>query len=96
LKRSDFTSRSQKQTRNHLRNRELTRTQNVERLAIEELSADELAIVKRLADGHKNAQIAADLELAVSEVESHRTAAMQKLNVRSRAELTRVAALRQW
>jgi DNA-binding NarL/FixJ family response regulator len=55
-----------------------------------------LAIVKRLADGHKNAQIAADLELAVSEVESHRTAAMQKLNVRSRAELTRVAALRQW
>jgi len=29
-------------------------------------------------------------------VERHRTAAMKKLNVRSRAELARVAALRQW
>jgi DNA-binding NarL/FixJ family response regulator len=64
--------------------------------AIEELSTDELAVVKRVADGYTNAEIAADLDLALPVVESHRTNAMKKLNVRSRAELARVAALRQW
>lgn len=63
---------------------------------IEELSANELAVVKGVADGYTNAEIAADLGLALSVVESHRTIAMKKLNVRSRAELARVAALRQW
>jgi DNA-binding NarL/FixJ family response regulator len=62
----------------------------------EELSADELAVVKRIADGYTNAEIAADLELALPVVESHRTTAMKKLNVRSRAELARVAVLHQW
>jgi two-component system, NarL family, response regulator NreC len=63
---------------------------------IEELSADELAIVKRLADGQTKAEIAADLQISLPVVERHRTAAMKKLNVRSRAELARVAALRKW
>ncbi len=63
---------------------------------IENLSADELAVVKRVADGQTNEEIAADLNLNISVVQTHRTAAMKKLNVRSRAELARVAAQRRW
>jgi DNA-binding NarL/FixJ family response regulator len=62
----------------------------------DKLSEDEAAVVKRLADGQTNAEIAAALEVSLPVVERHRTAAMKKLNVRSRAELARVAALRQW
>jgi len=63
---------------------------------IEELNADELAVVKRIADGQTKAEIAADLEISLPILEKHRTAAMRKLNVRSRAELARVAAVRHW
>jgi DNA-binding NarL/FixJ family response regulator len=62
----------------------------------DDLSADELAILKRVANGQTNDEIAAALELSLPVVERRRTAAMKKLNVRSRAELARVAALRQW
>ena len=67
-----------------------------EELVHEKLNADELAIVKRLADGQTNIQIAADLELALPVVEKHRNAVMKKLGLRSRADLVRVAALREW
>lgn len=60
------------------------------------LSADELAVVKRIADGQTNEEIAADLDVSLQVVEKHRTAAMKKLNVRSRAELARMAVLSQW
>lgn len=63
---------------------------------MDELSEDEAVVVKRVADGQTNKEIAADLEVTLSVVERRRTAAMKKLNVRSRAELARVAALRQW
>ena len=58
------------------------------------LSEDEAAVVKRLADGQTNAEIAADLKVTLPVVERRRTVAMKKLNVRSRAELARVAVLR--
>ena len=64
--------------------------------AADELSADELAILKRVANGQTNDEIAAALKLSLPVVERRRTAAMKKLNVRSRAELSRAAALRQW
>jgi len=60
------------------------------------LSADELAVLKRVANGQTNDEIAADLEVALPVVQRRRSAAMKKLNVRSHAELARVAALRQW
>ena len=69
-----------------------TQTQTVP----DDLSADELAVLKRVANGQSNDEIAADLEVSMPVVEKRRTAAMKKLNVRSRAELARVAALRQW
>jgi two-component system nitrate/nitrite response regulator NarL len=62
----------------------------------DDLSADELAVLKRVANGQTNDEIAADLQVTLPVVERRRTAAMKKLNVRSRAELARVAALRQW
>lgn len=62
----------------------------------DDLSANELAILKRVANGQTNDEIAAALRLSLPVVERRRTAAMKKLNVRSRAELSRAAALRQW
>jgi DNA-binding NarL/FixJ family response regulator len=55
-----------------------------------QLTADEMAVMKLLADGQTNAEIAADLELALPVVERHRAAAMKKLGLRSRAELVRL------
>src|SRR5258708_8193971 len=63
---------------------------------VDDLSADELAVLKRIANGQTNDEIASDLEITLPVVERRRTAAMKKLNVRSRAELARVAALLQW
>jgi DNA-binding NarL/FixJ family response regulator len=63
---------------------------------MEELSQEEMAVAKRLVDGQTNSEIATALDLSLPIVERHRTAAMKKLNVSSRAELARVAALRQW
>jgi DNA-binding NarL/FixJ family response regulator len=63
---------------------------------VDDLSADELAVLKRIASGQTNDEIASDLEVTLPIVERRRTVAMKKLNVRSRAELARVAALRQW
>ena len=62
----------------------------------DDLSADELAVLKRVANGQTNDEIAAALKLSLPVVERRRTAAMKKLNVHSRAELARVATLRQW
>jgi DNA-binding NarL/FixJ family response regulator len=61
-----------------------------------ELSAKELTVVKRVAEGYTNAEIAADVGLENADVDRHRAAAMKKLNVRNRAELVRVATERQW
>jgi two-component system invasion response regulator UvrY len=63
---------------------------------VDDLSGDELAVLKRIANGQTNDEIASDLEVTLPVVERRRTAAMKKLNVRSRAELARVAAQRQW
>jgi DNA-binding NarL/FixJ family response regulator len=67
-----------------------------EQTGIKKLSTDEFTVVKRVAEGHTNAEIAAHLEITIPAVEKHRTSAMKKLNVRSRAELARIAALSQW
>ena len=63
---------------------------------VDDLNAEELAVLKRVANGQTNDEIAADLEVPMLAVERRRTAAMKKLNVRSRAELARVAALHRW
>lgn len=65
-------------------------------LATEELAEDELAVAKLLADGRTKTEIAASLGLTIPTVEKHRAAAMQKLGLRSRAGLVRLAAERHW
>jgi DNA-binding NarL/FixJ family response regulator len=62
----------------------------------DELSEDETAVLKRLANGYTNAEIATDLGFSLPVIEKHKSSAMKKLNVRSRAGLARAAALRQW
>ena len=67
-----------------------------ERATTGELSADELAVVKLVANGQSNAEIVDSLGLSLPEVETRRNAAMKKLGLRTRAELVRVAAESNW
>ena len=56
-----------------------------------ELTAREREIVRLLAEGHTNKQIAAELEVAVRTVEAHRANIRRKLNTSSLTELIRYA-----
>jgi len=55
------------------------------------LSAREREVLVLLAQGHTNQAIADRLELSVKTVESYRARLMQKLRLKNRAELTRLA-----
>jgi DNA-binding NarL/FixJ family response regulator len=55
------------------------------------LSPRERMIVQLIAEGHGNKEMAAILNLSVKTIESHRAAAMRKLNVTSTAEIVRYA-----
>ena len=54
------------------------------------LAPGELRIVRLVADGMTNREIAAKLFLSKHTVDSHLKSAFAKLNVRSRVELTRL------
>jgi len=60
------------------------------------LTAPELAVAKLLAQGLTIREIASSLGLKKQTVETHRAMAMKKLDVRSRVELVRLAAERDW
>jgi len=64
--------------------------------ANKKLTAREIAVAKLLSNGLTNAEIATSLGLDIPTVEAHRTAALKKLGLRSRAGLVRVAAERDW
>lgn len=64
--------------------------------ATRELTPREVAVAKLLSNGLTNAEIATSLGLKIPTVEAHRTAALKKLGLRSRAGLVRVAAERDW
>ena len=55
------------------------------------LSTRERMIVQFIAEGHGNKEMAAILTLSVKTIESHRAAAMRKLNVGSTVEIVRYA-----
>jgi len=48
-------------------------------------------VLRMVALGHTNADIAAELYVSVRTVESHRAHVQQKLGVKARADLVRVA-----
>jgi two-component system response regulator NreC len=55
------------------------------------LSERELEVLRLIAMGHTNAEVAAQLYLSVRTVESHRAHIQQKLHLQSRAELVHYA-----
>jgi two-component system response regulator NreC len=59
--------------------------------ALAELSERELEVLRLIALGHTNNEIAQQLFLSVRTVETHRAHIQQKLGVSTRAELVRYA-----
>ncbi|MBI4787854.1 MAG: response regulator transcription factor [Chloroflexi bacterium] len=60
------------------------------------LSEREEAVLKRVALGHTNQKIAAELSVSVKTVESYRARGMEKLRLTSRAALVRYALQAGW
>jgi DNA-binding NarL/FixJ family response regulator len=61
-----------------------------------ELSEREVEVAQLTAAGHGNKEIAARLDLSVKTVETYRARALEKLGLKSRAELVRYAFQQGW
>ncbi len=61
-----------------------------------ELSNREEEVLRMVALGYSNKEIAARLDLSVKTVEAHKTNAMQKLGFTSRIDIVRFAVLQDW
>jgi DNA-binding NarL/FixJ family response regulator len=60
------------------------------------LTLRETEVLRLMASGHSNKEIAARLGIGVKTVESHKTHAMQKLGMRTRIDVVRFALLHGW
>ena len=60
------------------------------------VSERELDVLRLVAVGHSNKEIAARLEISVKTVEVHKANAMRKLNLRGRTDVVRYAVLSGW
>lgn len=65
-------------------------------VAASELSERETEVLHGVARGHSNKEIAARCQISVKTVETYKARAMEKLGLRSRAELVRFAAEQGW
>jgi DNA-binding NarL/FixJ family response regulator len=61
-----------------------------------ELNAEELAVMKRVAWGHTNHEIALQLDMPAPAVAEHKAHAMQKLALRTRVDVVRYAEAQDW
>jgi DNA-binding NarL/FixJ family response regulator len=61
-----------------------------------ELTPRETEVLRLIAQGFSNKEIAAQLGIAVKTVETHRARAMEKLGLQSRAGVVRLALERGW
>jgi DNA-binding NarL/FixJ family response regulator len=61
-----------------------------------EPSEREEEVLRLAAWGHSNKEIAAQLEISVKTVETHKTNAMAKLGLKNRIDVVRLALLRGW
>lgn len=61
-----------------------------------ELSDREAEVVKMIAHGYSNKEIAGRLGLSVKTVETYKTRSLEKLGLRSRVDIVRYAVLRGW
>jgi two-component system response regulator NreC len=62
-----------------------------DRLKAETLTVREIEILRMIARGHTNRQIASSMNISVRTVETHRSNVMDKLDLRSRVDLVRYA-----
>jgi DNA-binding NarL/FixJ family response regulator len=62
----------------------------------QELSDRESEVLKQVAQGYSNKQIAARLKIGVKTVETYKARSMEKLGVRSRVDIVRYAIGRGW
>jgi DNA-binding NarL/FixJ family response regulator len=60
------------------------------------LSERESDVLRMVAGGHSNKEVAAALEISIKTVETYRARAMEKLGLRTRVDLVRHAARRGW
>lgn len=60
------------------------------------LSEREIQVISLVANGYTNKEIANKLAISVKTVESHKTNSMQKLDLKSRAEIVDYARFRGW
>jgi DNA-binding NarL/FixJ family response regulator len=61
-----------------------------------DLTEREAQVVRLIAWGHSNKEIAAQLDLSVKTIEAHKANAMKKLGINSRIEIVRYAVLKGW
>jgi len=61
-----------------------------------EVSDRESEVIRLIAWGYSNKEIATRLNLSVKTIEAHKANAMRKLNMRSRIDIVRYAILRGW
>lgn len=61
-----------------------------------ELTVREEEVLRLIAQGYSNKEIANHLKIAVKTVESHKANLMQKLELKNRAEIVRYAVLQGW
>lgn len=61
-----------------------------------ELTRREQDVLRRIADGYSNKEIAAMLEISVKTVETYKARSMEKLGLRGRVDIVRVARERGW
>ena len=59
-------------------------------------ATDEADVLRRMAVGHSNKEIAGALDISVKTVEVHKANAMRKLNLRGRTDVVRYAVLHEW
>jgi FixJ family two-component response regulator/signal transduction histidine kinase len=76
----------------HARERTRALEQDASKALVSRLSAREREIMEHVIKGRLNKQIAADLDIAEQTVKQHRGRVMEKMEVRSVAELVRVCA----
>lgn len=73
--------------------RQSTALRNAQKI---QLTDRESEVVRLIAWGHTNKEIAAQLNISVKTVEAHKTNSMQKLGVSSRTDIVRYAILQGW
>jgi len=61
-----------------------------------EVSERELEVLRLIALGYSNKEIASQLDLSVKTIEAHKANAMKKMNMRGRIDIVRYAILQGW